>query len=195
MHWSRFEKRLEIGTRHTLALLDEYGIRATFFVLGWVADAMPELVREVGERGHEIASKGYLHRNIREMAPDVFRDDLARAREALEGASGRPVRGYRVADGRFGLADLWALDVLAEEGYAYDSSIRPIFREYASEPWRRFAHDTDTATSAFGSFRHPHSISLASICRSRAAITSGNSPTLSSNAPSPTGTAPMRRPS
>ncbi len=140
-HWSRFEKRVEIGTERTLSLLDEFGIRATFFVLGWVADAMPELVREVAERGHEIASKGYLHRNIGEMAAGVFREDLARAREALEGATGRSVRGYRVAEGRFGLDDLWALDVLAEEGYAYDSSIRPIFREYAHQPWRRFAHE------------------------------------------------------
>jgi polysaccharide deacetylase family protein (PEP-CTERM system associated) len=140
-HWPRFEKRLEIGTRETLSLLDEFGIRATFFVLGWVADAMPELVRAVAERGHEIASKGYFHRNIGEMTPDVFREDLARAREALERAAARPVRGYRVAEGRFTLADLWALDILADEGYAYDSSIRPIFREYASEPWRRFAHE------------------------------------------------------
>ncbi|MBA3319194.1 MAG: DUF3473 domain-containing protein [Gemmatimonadales bacterium] len=140
-HWSRFEKRLEIGTRQTLALLDEYNVRATFFVLGWVADAVPELVREVGERGHEIASKGYYHRNIGEMAPGVFREDLARAREALEKAAGRRVLGYRVAEGRFGLGDLWALNVLAEEGYAYDSSIRPLFREYAAEPWRRFAHE------------------------------------------------------
>ncbi len=140
-HWSRFEKRLEIGTRETLSLLDEYGIHATFFVLGWVADAMPELVRDVAEHNHEIASKGYFHRNIREMGPEVFREDLARAKEALERAASRPVRGYRVAEGRFGLEDLWALDILADEGYAYDTSIRPIFREYASEPWRRFAHE------------------------------------------------------
>ena len=140
-HWPRFEKRLEIGTRQTLALLDEYHVRATFFVLGWVADAVPELVREVRERGHEIASKGYYHRNIGQMSPGIFREDLARAREALERATGHRVLGYRVAEGRFGLGDLWALDVLAEEGYAYDSSIRPLFREYAAEPWRRFAHE------------------------------------------------------
>jgi polysaccharide deacetylase family protein (PEP-CTERM system associated) len=140
-HWPRFEKRLEIGTRETLALLDEFGVRATFFVLGWVADAVPELVREVAARGHEIASKGYYHRNIREMGPAVFREDLARAREALERAADHSVLGYRVAEGRFGLADLWALDVLAEEGYLYDSSIRPLFREYAAQPWRRFAHE------------------------------------------------------
>lgn len=138
--WYRFERRLEHGTEHTLDLLDEYGVQATFFVLGWVADTMPELVRRVAERGHEIASKGYYHRNIRQLSPAEFRDDLARAREAIERASGQRVLGYRVADHWFQPADLWALDVLADEGYEYDSSIGPIMRAYAAEPWRRFAH-------------------------------------------------------
>jgi polysaccharide deacetylase family protein (PEP-CTERM system associated) len=138
--WYRFERRLEHGTEHTLDLLDEYGVRATFFVLGWVADTMPELVRRVAERGHEIASKGYYHRNIRQLSPSEFRDDLARARESIERASGHRVLGYRVADHWFQPTDLWALDVLADEGYEYDSSIGPILRAYAAEPWRRFAH-------------------------------------------------------
>ena len=139
-HWRRFERRVEIGTRRTLDLLDEYDLRATFFVLGWVADVAPELVREVAQRGHEIASKGYYHRGIGEMAPDVFREDLTRAREALERASGQAVRGYRVAERWLDPKDLWALDALAEMGYAYDSSLKPVFRAFASEPWRRRAH-------------------------------------------------------
>lgn len=138
--WYRFERRLEGATERALDLLDEYNARATFFVLGWVADAMPELVRQVAQRGHEIASKGYYHRNIRQLTPAEFRDDLARAREALEQASGKRVLGYRVADRWFRSADLWALDVLAAEGYEYDSSIGPILRSCAAEPWRRFAH-------------------------------------------------------
>jgi peptidoglycan/xylan/chitin deacetylase (PgdA/CDA1 family) len=91
--WSRFERRLEIGTDRTLDLLEEFGVRATFFVLGWVADAAPELVRKVAARGHEIASKGYFHRSIRQMSPSEFREDLARAREALERAGGQRVLG------------------------------------------------------------------------------------------------------
>ena len=138
--WSRFERRLERGTRSTLDLLDECGQKATFFVVGWVADQAPELVREVVARGHEVASKGYYHRSIREMAPDEFREDLARSREAIERASGRGVLGYRVAHRWFSPADLWALDVLAEQGYAYDSSIAPMLRAYHPEPWRRLAH-------------------------------------------------------
>lgn len=139
--WHRFECRLERNTRATLDLLDECGQRATFFVLGWVADQMPELVRSVAERGHEVASKGYYHRNIRQMTPEEFRDDLARSRESIETAAGRRVLGYRVADRWFGPEDLWALDVLAEEGYLYDSSIAPLLRRFAGEPWRRVAHN------------------------------------------------------
>jgi len=137
--WSRFERRLEIGTDRTLELLDEFGIRATFFVLGWVADAAPELVRRVVERGHEVASKGYSHRGLRELGA-AFPDDLARAREAVERASGRRVLGYRAAEGWLPPGELHALDVLVREGYLYDSSLKPSFRSYAAEPWRRAVH-------------------------------------------------------
>jgi polysaccharide deacetylase family protein (PEP-CTERM system associated) len=139
--WYRFETRMEKNTERTLDLLDRHGISATFFVLGWIADRYPELVRRVAERGHEIASKGYYHRNVRQMSPAEFREDLARTRAALEKASGTRVLGYRVADDWFAPSDLWALDVLAEEGYAYDSSLAPRLREYAHEPWRRFLHE------------------------------------------------------
>jgi polysaccharide deacetylase family protein (PEP-CTERM system associated) len=138
--WHRFEQRVEAGTRNTLALLDQHGVTATFFVLGCVAELLPELVREVAERGHEVASKGFYHRTIRLMTPAEYREDLSRAREAIEAATGRTVLGYRVADGWFGPQELWALDVLAHEGYEYDSSIGPFFRRCASEPWRRFPH-------------------------------------------------------
>lgn len=127
--WYRFESRLAVGTRRTLDLLDAHGVKATFFALGWVADLVPELVREVSERGHEVASKGYYHRRITGMSPEEFRDDLSRARESLERASGRRVLGYRVAGDWLHAEDLWALDILAGEGYAYDSSLSPFARE------------------------------------------------------------------
>ncbi len=138
--WYRFESRLERNTRRALELIEARGHRATFFVLGWVAERLPELIAEVASRGHEIASKGYYHRSVRGMTPSEFREDLARAREALQRASGQRVLGYRVADDWFTPSDLWALSVLAEEGYEYDSSIGPIGRRFAAEPWRRFAH-------------------------------------------------------
>jgi polysaccharide deacetylase family protein (PEP-CTERM system associated) len=138
--WYRFETRLEHNALKTLELLDRYKIKATFFVLGWLADRYPDIVRQVAERGHEIASKGYYHRSIHEMTPAEFREDLARAREALEKAGGTRVLGYRMAHEWFTPHDLWALDVLAEEGYAYDSSIAPILNRFRKEPWRRFLH-------------------------------------------------------
>lgn len=136
--WYRFERRVERNTRKALDLLDEFGVKATFFTLGWVADEMPEVVREIAARGHEVASKGYYHRTIQEMTPSEFREDLQRSREAIERATGIRVIGHRVARGHLGPTDLWALDVLAEEGFAYDSSFYPRLHSIAEEPWRRF---------------------------------------------------------
>jgi polysaccharide deacetylase family protein (PEP-CTERM system associated) len=147
--WSRFEMRLEASTRRVLDLLDECGARATFFVLGWVADAAPELVREVAARGHEVASKGYHHRDLRGLGVEAFREDALRAREALERATGRRVLGYRLAQEWLRPSDLWMLEVLAESGYAYDSSIRLVFRTYAGEPWRKFPYRTVIAGRPF----------------------------------------------
>ena len=150
--WYRFETRLARNTDHVLALLDQYNLKATFFVLGWVADQYPELVRRVAERGHEIASKGYYHRGVQHMSPAEFREDLLRSREALEKAGGRRVLGFRLADGWFTPADLWALDVLAECGFAYDSSIAPRGRQFADEPFRRFAHQEQTKSGSIWEF-------------------------------------------
>lgn len=139
--WHRFESRVVRNTKRTLDLLDEHGVHATFFVLGWIADEFPELVREIADRGHEVASKGYWHRSIREMTPEEFREDLRRSREALEQASGRRVMGYRVAHDWLQPEDLWALDVLAEEGFHYDSSICPMFETWSRDSRRRFIHE------------------------------------------------------
>ncbi len=147
--WYRFEMRLEASTRRTLDLLDECGARATFFVLGWVADAAPELVREVAARGHEIASKGYHHRSLRQVSRQAFREDALRAREALERAIGRPVLGYRLAEDWLRPADAWVLEVLSDCGYQYDSSVRLLFRTYAAQPWRQFPYRTTVAGRPF----------------------------------------------
>jgi polysaccharide deacetylase family protein (PEP-CTERM system associated) len=139
-HWYRFETRFERNTLRTLDLLDRFGATATFFVLGWVAQQRPDLVREVAARGHEIASRGFYHRGVRDMSPAEFRDDLLRAGDALGRAVDATPAGYRVADGSLGPEDLWILDTLAEEGYAYDSSMLPAGSAFRDEPWRRFPH-------------------------------------------------------
>jgi polysaccharide deacetylase family protein (PEP-CTERM system associated) len=143
--WPRFERRLERSTARTLDLLDAAGARATFFVLGWIADIAPELVRSIAERGHEIASRGYDHRSIASLDSASFRDDLSRSREAIERAAGVRVLGHRAARLWYHPANLWALDVLAAEGYAYDSSLAPFLRRFAREPWRRHLHPVETA--------------------------------------------------
>jgi polysaccharide deacetylase family protein (PEP-CTERM system associated) len=153
--WYRFEARVEDNTRKTLDLLDEFNTTATFFVLGWIADEMPELIREVVSRGHEVASKGYAHRSIDQFDREEFRDDLLRSREALERASGKAVYGYRIAHRWFSPRDLWALEVLAEEGFRYDSSVRALFRRYAGEPWRRAPHLHRTRTGEIWEFPLP----------------------------------------
>lgn len=141
--WYRFETRLEQNTRRVLSLLDRNGLKATFFILGWVADRYPQLVRSIADKGHEVASKGYYHRGLEQMSPEEFRDELLRSREAIERASGAKVLGYRVADGWLKPKDLWALDVLADLGFAYDSSIAPLGRRFASQRWRLMAHEHD----------------------------------------------------
>ncbi len=138
--WYRFEGRIEHNTRRALDLVEASGARATFFVLGWVAERFPELVREIAARGHEVASLGYDHRTMEEMGPPELRADVVRAREALERATGLRVLGHRVPH-YLGPYDMWALDLLAEEGFAYDSSVKPLFRRFAREPWRRVAHE------------------------------------------------------
>lgn len=139
-HWHRLESRVAENTRRALALLDEFGIKATFFVLGWVAERNPELVAEIASSGHEVACKSFLPSKIEQMSPDEFRADVRRSRRAIESASGLEVLGYRIARGSFSLSNLWALDILADEGFVYDSSVYPRFRSIAEQPWRRFPH-------------------------------------------------------
>jgi polysaccharide deacetylase family protein (PEP-CTERM system associated) len=138
--WEYLESRVELNTRRTLDFLDQFGHKATFFVLGWVAEKLPELVKEIADRGHEVASKGYFPHRLQEMSRKAFRQDVLRARDALEKASGLEVLGHRIAKGHLSGNDLWALDTLTELGFAYDSSVYPRFRSVAREPWRRFPH-------------------------------------------------------
>lgn len=138
--WGRFEPRLERNTQRALALLDEHGVRGTFIALGWIAEELPELIGEIARRGHEVACGGYLPRPIETLSPEVLREDLQRSREALERAAGQEVIGHRIARGHLGAEHRWALDVLAEEGFAWDSSFAPAVGSLPREPWRRAVH-------------------------------------------------------
>lgn len=138
--WGRFECRVEHHVSRTLDLLDQHGAKATFFVLGWIAEHYPHVVAAVAERGHEIASRGYYHRSVAGLTPEEFRRDLDRAKAAIERITKRKVIGFRTADGWLKPADLWVLDVLADAGYQYDSSICPVGATWFREPARRFPH-------------------------------------------------------
>jgi polysaccharide deacetylase family protein (PEP-CTERM system associated) len=127
--WDSFESRVTANTERVLATLARRSTRATFFVLGWVAERYPALVREIADRGHEIASHGYDHRLVFDLTPEEFRADLRRARTAIESAAGVQVRGYRAPSFSITERSLWALDILIEEGYTYDASIFPIHHD------------------------------------------------------------------
>ena len=124
--WSKMESRVCANTDRLLDIFDEAGITATFFVLGWVAERYPQLVQKIASKRHEIASHGYGHRLIYDQTATAFREDVRRAKRLLEDASGRHVIGYRAPSYSITPQSLWALDVLLEEGYRYDSSIFPI---------------------------------------------------------------------
>ena len=124
--WPQMESRVCRNTERLLDIFDEFSVSSTFFVLGWVAERFPHLVAEIAARGHEIASHGYAHRLVYDQTPAAFRDDVRRAKALLEDAAGVRVAGYRAPSYSITPRSLWAVDVLIEEGYSYDSSIFPI---------------------------------------------------------------------
>ena len=124
--WATMESRVEANTRRLLDLFEEFEVRSTFFVLGWVGERHPALVTEIARRGHEIASHGYAHRLVYDQTRAAFREDVRRAKAVLEDGSGRRVAGYRAPSYSITPRSLWALDVLIEEGYEYDASVFPI---------------------------------------------------------------------
>ena len=127
--WDSYESRVEGNTRRILDLFADQGIRATFFTVGWVAEKFPGLVRDIVTAGHELACHSYWHRLIYKLDPNEFREDTHRAKSVLEQISGQPVRGYRAPTYSIVTSSLWALEILAELGFTYDSSIFPIHHD------------------------------------------------------------------
>ena len=139
--WPTLESRVTRSTERLLDILDRERVRATFFVLGWVAERHPSLVREIASLGHEIACHGYGHRMIQHLSRPDFERDVTRAKRALEDAVGRPVLGYRAPTFSIMRATLWSLDVLIEAGFRYDSSIFPVVHDrYGIPDAPRFPH-------------------------------------------------------
>jgi polysaccharide deacetylase family protein (PEP-CTERM system associated) len=140
--WDRWPSRVDANTRRVLDLFDEYGAKGTFFFVGWVAERNPDLVREVLQRGHELACHSYWHRTVYSLTPAEFAEDTRQARDRIEQAGGVRVLGYRAPSWSITRDSLWALDILAEQGFTYDSSIYPIHHDLYGIPGAsRFAYE------------------------------------------------------
>ena len=138
--WRNKELRVEINTDKVLSILSANSVKATFFVLGWVAERCPDLVKRIASEDHEIASHGFGHQRVYNQSRDGFRNDIRRSKQFLEDLTGQPVFGYRAPSYSISKETFWAFDELCEAGYLYDSSIFPIHHDlYGISDWPRFA--------------------------------------------------------
>ncbi|OHC01936.1 MAG: polysaccharide deacetylase [Planctomycetes bacterium RIFCSPLOWO2_12_FULL_40_19] len=143
--WCTYPSRVEANTLKVLDMLEEFSVNATFFILGWVAEKHPSIVKEVQKRGHEIASHGYNHKLVYNMSPEDFRKDIKMAKMLLEDICGKKVCCYRAPSYSITNESLWALDILIEEGFECDSSIFPVYHDiYGIPNAGRFPHDINS---------------------------------------------------
>ena len=138
--WDGFQSRVVSNTQRVLDLFDRAGVRSTFFVLGWVAERFPTLVREIAAAGHEIASHGQNHQLIYTLTPAQFRQDVRASKQVLEQASGAPVIGFRAPSYSIIESSLWALDILIEEGYLRREHFPDPSRSLRDSKAERHAH-------------------------------------------------------
>jgi len=132
--WDKLACRIEDNTRKILSLFKRHDVQATFFTLGWVAERYPQLVKDIVADGHELACHGQNHIRVTEQTPEQFRADIIQSKRLLEEVSGVAVNGYRAASYSIGASNLWALDVLEEEGFSYSSSIYPVKHDLYGMP-------------------------------------------------------------
>lgn len=163
--WERLPCRTPANIERILGFLDEAGVKATFFTLGWIAERYPEVVRAIVAQGHELASHGYGHERASDLSPTAFADDVRRSKALLEDLGGVEVKGYRAPSFSIGTGNLWAFDVLAEAGYQYSSSVYPIQHDHYGMPDApRWAHpvregliEVPVTTNRFGERNLPSS--------------------------------------
>jgi polysaccharide deacetylase family protein (PEP-CTERM system associated) len=164
--WTRMESRVRRSTSKLLEMMERHEARGTFFVLGWLAERYPAMVAEIAGAGHEVASHGWDHRRVTEQTPAEFRESVASSRRLLQELSGQPVSGFRAPSFSLVQGREWALDILLEEGYTYDSSLFPVRRRgygyaigqrdpyWIERPAGRIA-ELPPATLSFGGFNVP----------------------------------------
>ncbi|GAB6059659.1 XrtA system polysaccharide deacetylase [Desulfonatronum parangueonense] len=127
--WDHLTRRVSINTCRVLEILDRYQVKATFFILGWIAEKEPDLVRRIAAHGHVIGCHSYWHRNVFDLTPEEFRTDTQRSKTLLEQFSGVSVTAYRAPSYSITRKSLWALDILHASGFTTDSSIFPIHHD------------------------------------------------------------------
>ncbi len=151
--WGSYASRVVGNTQRLLDLLDRHHVQATFFVLGWTARAFPDLVRQIDAAGHELGSHSYWHRLVYDLSPDQFRADLIESRDAIEDATGQRVTVYRAPSFSITHRSVWALDILAEEGFRVDSSVFPIHHDrYGMPDAEPRIHEVNTSAGAIWEF-------------------------------------------
>jgi polysaccharide deacetylase family protein (PEP-CTERM system associated) len=151
--WHEYESRVGANTRRILQLLEDHQVRATFFILGWVAQQDPGLVRDIDRAGHEIASHSFWHRLVYRQTPDEFRQDLRQSRDVLEQIIGRPVTAFRAPSFSITRRSLWALEILVEEGFQLDSSIYPVYHDrYGIPDAKPHVHQIHTPSGSLWEF-------------------------------------------
>lgn len=132
--WDNIPCRVEANTNRVMDIFSDAGVKATFFTLGWVAERYPQLVRRIVDEGHELASHGLGHVRVTQQSPDEFREDVTKTKALLEDISGQAIKGYRAASYSINKNNLWALDILADTGHVYSSSIYPIVHDLYGIP-------------------------------------------------------------
>jgi len=148
--WTSRESRVVGNTQRLLIIFEQFDVRGTFFVLGWVAERHPQLVRDIAARGHEIACHGFSHRLVYEQSPEEFYEETLRSKNLLEDITGSAVLGYRAASYSIVRESLWALDILVELGFVYDSSIFPVHHDrYGIPDAERAPHRMSTPNGKF----------------------------------------------
>ena len=141
--WDTMPCRVERNIDRILALLEEADVRATFFTLGWIAERYPDLIRRIGDAGHELASHGFSHQRATDQQRGEFLADIRLAKAVLEDISGKGVSGYRAPSFSVGPDNVWAFDCISEAGYRYSSSVYPIRHDHYGVPdGQRFAHES-----------------------------------------------------
>ncbi|MFT6896513.1 MAG: polysaccharide deacetylase family protein (PEP-CTERM system associated) [Paraglaciecola sp.] len=139
--WKDYQPRVDGNTRRLLDLFAKHDVKSTFFVLGWVAERYPQLIKDIHAQGHEIASHGYAHRRATEQTPEEFKADVTRSKDHLEDLLGEALVGYRAPSFSIGYDNEWAFEVLAELGFQYSSSTYPVKHDlYGTPDWPRFAY-------------------------------------------------------